>query len=191
MKNIITLFILLSLLPLINAQDRPYYKDLVLKTNVLSPISLGIEFPVKENLSVEYSARRGGTFVFSRNTYRDERLNFKFHRPLNVVFDKKNTFYFLLGLHHEYRELDNRIHRTGQREYGRLDQNRIAYGLGLRYRYVDVWVAAETVFFERDNFYQLKNTDGSIESSGYWKNGGGLFVGVSINFLKLGKLNWR
>lgn len=191
MRQIVLIATLFAWMSGTQAQDRPHYKDLVLKTNVLSPVSLGIEFPVKESLSVEYSARRGGTFIFSKNTYRDERLNFKFHRPLNAVFDKKNTFYFLLGLHHEYRELDNRIHRTGQREYGRLDQNRIAYGLGLRYRYLDVWVAAETVFFERDNFYQLKNEDGSMVSSGYWKNGGGLFVGVSINFLRLGKLNWR
>lgn len=170
------------------AQNKPYYKDVVLKTNVLSPISLGIEFPFKDNLSVEYTVRRGGTFVFSKNTYRDERLNLKYHMPLNVIFDKQNTFYLMLGIHHQYRELDNKIHRTNQREYGVLDQNRLAYGIGLRYRFIDVWMAAETVFFERQNFYELKDQDGSVQSRNYWKSGGGLFVGLSINFLNIEKL---
>lgn len=170
------------------AQNKPYYKDVVLKTNVLSPISLGIEFPFKDNLSVEYTVRRGGTFVFSKNTYRDERLNLKYHMPLNVIFDKQNTFYLMLGIHHQYRELDNKIHRTNQREYGVLDQNRLAYGIGLRYRFIDVWMAAETVFFERHNFYELKDQDGSVQSRNYWKSGGGLFVGLSINFLNIEKL---
>jgi hypothetical protein len=170
------------------AQNKPYYKDVVLKTNVLSPISLGIEFPFKDNLSVEYTVRRGGTFVFSKNTYRDERLNLKYHMPLNVIFDKQNTFYLMLGIHHQYRELDNKIHRTNQREYGVLDQNRLAYGLGLRYRFIDVWMAAETVFFERQNFYELRDQDGSVQSRNYWKSGGGLFVGLSINFLNIEKL---
>lgn len=175
----------------VEGQSQPYYKDVVLKTNVLSPVSLGIEFPVKDNWSAEYSIRRGGTFIFSNNTYKDERLNFKYHMPLSPVFDRKNTFYLLLGLHREYRELNNRIQRTKQKEFGVLDQNRLAYGVGLRYRFIDVWMAAETVFFERQNYYELKNPDGTVESRNYWKSGGGLFVGLSINFLDLGKLKDR
>lgn len=175
----------------VSAQDRAYFKDVVLKTNVLSPVSLGIEFPVKDNLTLDYALRRGGTFVFSNNTYRDERLNLKYHMPIKAIFDKRKSFYLMLGIHHVYRVLDNVIHRSGEREYGRIDQNRLVCGIGVRYKFFDLWMAAESVFFERSNYYERYGSDGKIISADYWKKGSGLTLGLSINFLNISKLRWR
>ncbi|MCC6817582.1 MAG: hypothetical protein IT245_01645 [Bacteroidia bacterium] len=190
MKRIILLLNCLVILS-VGAQERSYYKDVVLKTNVFSPISLGVEFPIKDNFTIEYMARRAGTFVFSKNTYRDERLLVKYHMPFSFMFDKRKSFYAMMGLHHVYRELDNRIYRSNEKEYGRLDQNRLTLGVGVRYKYLDLWVATESVFFERTNYYERRDSDGKILNADYWKSESGLSIGLSINFLNISKLRWN
>lgn len=171
------------------AQERMHYRDAVLKTNLLSPISLGVELPFKEDFTVEYSIRRANSFIFSKNIYRDERLNFKYHFPFKGLLDLKRSAYFMLGIHSKYEEMHNKVYRSGGKEFGLLNQNRFVYGLGMRSKYFDVWIAAERVFFERSNVYTFTDSDGKVGPETIWKNGGTLTMGLSLNILNFSNLN--
>ncbi len=168
-----------------------HYQDVVLKTNVLNPFSIGIEVPFKENFSVEYNIRRAHTFIFNKNTFKDERLNVKYHIPFTGLLDLKRSAYFMLGVHSKYQELHNTINRTGAREYGVLDQNRFVYGIGMRSRYIDVWLAAERVFFERTNVYVYTDANGMIGPETLWKNGRTISMGLSINLVNFRNLHLK
>jgi hypothetical protein len=191
MKTILTVMISVLLLSELNAQERMHYQDVVLKTNVLNPFSIGIEVPFKENFSVEYSIRRAHTFIFNKNTFKDERLNIKYHIPFTGLLDLKRSAYFMLGVHSKYQELHNVINRTGDREYGVLDQNRFVYGIGMRSRYIDVWLAAERVFFERTNRYVYTDPNGMVGPETLWKSGRTISVGLSINLVNFRNLHLK
>jgi hypothetical protein len=158
---------------------------------VLNPFSIGIEVPFKENFTVEYSIRRAHTFIFNKNTYKDERLNLKYHIPFTGLLDLKRSAYFMLGVHSKYQELHNVVNRTGAREYGVLDQNRFVYGIGMRSRYIDVWLAAERVFFERTNRYVYTDPNGMVGPETLWRSGRTISVGLSINLLNFRNLHLK
>ncbi|MFM6982723.1 MAG: hypothetical protein ACKOXF_01225 [Chitinophagaceae bacterium] len=191
MKTIFTVMMSVLLLTELHAQERMHYQDVVLKTNVLNPFSIGIEAPFKENFTVEYSIRRAHTFIFNKNTFKDERLNVKYHIPFTGLLDLKRSAYFMLGVHSKYQELHNTINRTGAREYGVLDQNRFVYGIGMRSRYIDVWLAAERVFFERTNVYTYTDANGMVGPETLWKNGRSISMGLSINLVNFRNLHWN
>lgn len=173
------------------AQERLHCQDAVLKTNVLSPFSIGIELPFRENITVEYNIRRAHTFLFNSNVFKDERLNIKYHVPFTGLLDQKRSAYLMLGVHSKYQELHNVINRTGAREFGLLDQNRLVYGFGMRSRYFDLWVAAERVFFERSNLYVFTDASGIQGQSQLWKNGRTISLGLSVNLVNFRNLHLK
>jgi hypothetical protein len=191
MKTIFTAIICLVAVSPSFSQERMHYQDVVLKTNVLNPFSIGIEVPFKENFTVEYSIRRAHTFIFNKNTFKDERLNIKYHIPFTGLLDLKRSAYFMLGVHSKYQELHNVVNRTGAREYGVLDQNRFVYGIGMRSRYIDVWLAAERVFFERTNRYVYTDPNGMVGPETLWRSGRTISVGLSINLLNFRNLHLK
>jgi hypothetical protein len=191
MKTTITTLLYFFISMPLFAQERLHCQDAVLKTNVLSPFSIGIEVPFRENITVEYSIRRAHTFLFNSNVFKDERLNIKYHVPFTGLLDMRRSAYLMLGVHSKYQELHNVVNRTGAREYGLLDQNRLVYGLGMRSKYFDVWLAAERVFFERSNTYVFTDASGMPGPSQLWKSGRSISLGISVNLVNFKNLHLK
>lgn len=191
MKTIFTTLVFLLSSLLLFSQERLHCQDAVLKTNVLSPFSIGIEVPFRNNITVEYNIRRAHTFLFNSNVFKDERLNIKYHVPFTGLMDMRRSAYLMLGVHSKYQELHNTINRSGAREYGLLDQNRLVYGIGMRSRYIDVWLAAERVFFERSNTYVFTDASGMPGPAQLWKSGRSISLGLSVNLVNFKNLRLR
>lgn len=191
MKRIIPIIVFIATASISAAQESFHYQDACLKTNILSPFNIGVELPIRDGFTIEYNIRRARSFVFSNSIYKDERLNLKYHFPINGLLDFKRSAYFMLGFHSKYQELNNRIYRTNQRERGVLNQNRFVYGLGMRSRKFDLWIAAERVFFERENYKTITNSDGSMVENSLWKSGGFISFGISYNIINFKDIRFR
>ena len=181
----ILMFTLMS--GMLSAQSDFYYKRISLKSNVFSPVGIGIEFPIKDALTVEYSVRKMRTGILNKNVYKDERLHLKYHWPIQGLMDKKTSVYVLAGIHGKYQTLQRKIRPDGGFENGYLEQNRFVYGLGFQAKRFDVWLAAERIIYERDNSYSITDANGKITSMNYWKSGGHFSMGLSFvlfNFRK-------
>lgn len=187
MKQKLTIALLMFWVCSTHAQVNHYYQRISLKTNLASLLSLGVEFPVKDGLTVEYNVRRMRTGIFEKNVHRDERLNLKYHWPMRGFMDDKKSFYVMAGFHSCYRSYEKRIKPAGGYESAYLNRNNFVYGIGFQGRRLDFWVAMESTLFERDNSLTTTDAKGEVLSAHRWKGNPGLSVGLNFvlfNFRK-------
>lgn len=184
MKRKIGFFIMMLILTSAHGQLQPHYKRVALKTNIFSPVSIGVEFPVMENLTLEYSARRAYTFIRSRNVYRDERINLKFHRTVDWLMDNNKSVYCLLGFHSKYRSMKKNLIFQGAKENAVLNQSRLLIGVGVQGRLADFWIASERVIDNRVNQYTYTDSEGNARTE-FWKQTSSFSMGLSINIFSV------
>jgi hypothetical protein len=187
MRRIFSFLLLLMSITSLHAQLQPHYKRVAIKTNVFSPISIGIEFPVMENLTLEYSIRRAYTFLRSSNVYRDERVNLKFHKTVDWLMDNNKSVYCMLGFHSKYRSMKKRLIFQGAKEEFVLNQSRLLIGVGVQGKLADFWIASERVIDNRVNQYTYTDSEGNTKTQ-FWKQTSSFSMGLSIN---LYNIHWR
>lgn len=160
-----------------------YYESISLKTNLLSFWNVGVEFPVMRNYSLELNTRRYGSNFFSETFKRDKRVHLKYHFDMPALQNQGHTAYFLVGLHHKYQiKYDNSVD-NGFQKRSKLNTLRAVAGVGLRYKYLDFWVAAESSLFESHNGVETIETNGNVYFHNKWKPRNTISIGLNYNFL--------
>lgn len=182
MKHFITALTIL-IISFKTSFSQSYYRDIVLKTNVLNPISLGVEFPLSQNTSIEYSARRISWGIVNHHKRRGDRLMLKWHTGLGFLMDEKKTGYFLLGLHSKRESKERYYRRINTRNLAELRQTRAMFGVGVSGKRADFYIAFERILHESKNEFSSIQEDGSRVSSS-WKSGPRVSIGFSFSLFR-------
>jgi hypothetical protein len=176
MKSIVMILLIMSG----STAVAQYSRAFTLKTNITSPIHIGLEVPFGKAMAIDAGVSSFELpFITSIGSRTDVRLNLRYYfRP-----ESKSAFFISLGLHSRQQYMNNFPKQDNSVETGTLDILNLAVGPGIRTRYFSFWLTLEPTIMNNGNRYVYKNTYGMPVRDEVWKPITFIGGGISWHFM--------